>query len=193
MATTKKSIKGTQTEKNIVNAYVAESTAYTRYLYYAKQADKDKYPPIGKAFRETAENEFEHSKVFFKMLEGGSVKCEMAIDAGVIGDTLDNLKTAAKEERYEGVEQYLEAAKVAEKEGFPEIALHFKSIAAIEEKHMKRFECYIKQIETDTVWKRDHEIIWKCLECGYEHKGKTPPTECPACDHAYQYYVALDM
>lgn len=193
MATQTKSLKGTKTEKNIVNAYVAESTAYTRYTFYAKQADNDKYFPVGVIFRETADNELHHAKIFFKMLQGGSVNCAVGVDAGVIGTTLENLKTAAREERYEGVDQYLAAAKVAEEEGFPEIALQFKSIAAVEKKHMERFERYIKQIETDTVWKRDHAITWKCLVCGYEYRGTTPPTVCPACDHPYQHYMALDI
>ncbi|MCM1110047.1 MAG: rubrerythrin family protein [Clostridium sp.] len=190
---TKKSIKGTQTEKNLVIAYLAESTAYTRYTFYAQQATKEGYFPIAKIFNETADNELHHGKVYFKMLEGGKVEVPMNVDAGVIGTTLENLKTAAAEEQAEGVDTYIAAAKVADEEGFPEIAAHFRAIAKIEEHHRRRFERYIKQIETDSVWKRDHDVLWQCLVCGYIYKGKTPPVKCPACDHPQQHYMALDI
>ena len=129
---TKKSIKGTQTEKNLVTAYAAESMAYSRYTYYAKQADKENYYPIGEIFRETADNELHHGKVFFKFLEGGNVEVPLGIDAGVIGDTASNLETAMKEEENEGVKLYTEAAKVADEEGFPEIASHFIAVSRLE-------------------------------------------------------------
>ncbi len=188
----KKSIKGTETEKNLVVAYMAESSAYTRYTFYAQQADKENYFPIGQVFRETAANELRHSKVYFKFLEGGNLPCTLDVDAGVIGDTASNLETAAHEEMVEGVELYTKAADVADKEGFPEIASHFRAIATIEDTHRKRFERFLQQVKDGTVWKRDHEIIWKCLVCGYEYKGKTPPTVCPACDHPQQHYMAMD-
>lgn len=188
----KRSIKGTKTEKNLVVAYMTESSAYTRYTFYAKQADKENYFPIGVVFQETAANELRHSKVFFKFLEGGCLPCSLDVDAGIIGDTASNLETAIHEEEVEGVELYLKAASVADKEGFPDIAEHFRSIASIEETHKKRFERYLKQVKDGTVWKRDHDIIWKCLVCGYEYKGKTPPAECPACDHPKQHYMAMD-
>lgn len=190
---TKKSIKGTKTEKNIINAFVSESTAYARYTYYAQKADTEEYFPIGVIFRETADNELRHCKVFFKMLEGGTVNCNIPVDAGIIGTTLQNLEIAAEEERTEGVEQYMAAAKVAEDEGFPEIALHFKSIASIEKIHMERFKRYIKQVKEGTVWKRDREITWKCLVCGYQYRGTTPLVVCPACDHPQKHYMALDI
>ncbi len=189
----KKSIKGTETEKNLVIAYMAESSAYSRYTYYAKQADKENYFPIGEIFRETADNELRHGKVFFKLLEGGVVGCNMNVDAGIIGNTASNLETAASEEMKEGVEMYTNAAKTAEQEGFPEIAEHFRSIAEVENRHRKRFEAYLKQVKEGTVWKRDHDIKWECLVCGYVFEGKEPPKECPACDHPYQHYKALDM
>lgn len=192
MATTK-SIKGTQTEKNLVISYMAESAAYTRYTYYAQQADKENYYPIGQIFRETADNELHHSKVFFKFLEGGSVDVKVSVDAGVIGDTASNLQTAADEEKTEGVELYTNAAKVADEEGFPEIAEHFRAIAEVEERHHKRFMTYLKQVKDGTVWKRDHKIKWQCLVCGYVYEGTEPPMPCPACDHPYQHYIALDM
>lgn len=189
----KKSIKGTQTERNLVIAYMAESAAYSRYTYYAAQANKEQYFPIERVFTETADNELRHGKVFFKFLEGGNVEVPVAVDAGVIGDTASNLATAAHEEMVEGVELYTKAAEVAEKEGFKEIAEHFREIAEIEEHHRRRFERYLKQVQDGTVWKRDKPIKWQCLVCGYIHEGKTPPKVCPACDHPYQHYMALDM
>jgi len=192
MATTAKSVKGTETEKNLVIAYAAESMAYSRYTYYAKQADKEKYFPIGEIFRETADNELRHGKTFFQYLEGGSLEVPVDIDAGVIGDTASNLETAMKEEQQEGVELYTKAAKVALEEGFPEIAEHFKAIAEVEKHHYDRFECYLKQVKDGTVWKRDHVIKWKCLVCGYIHEGTEPPEECPACDHPREHYMAMD-
>lgn len=192
MATTK-SIKGTQTEKNIVSAYLAESSAYTLYTYFAQKADKENYFPIGEVFRATADNELHHSKVFFKMLEGGRVEVPMTADAGTIADTATNLALAAAEEKREGVEMYTQAAKVAQEEGFPEIASHFSAIAEIEARHQKRFETYLEQVKAGTVWKRDHAIKWQCLVCGYVFEGTEPPQTCPACDHPYQHYMALDM
>ncbi len=189
---TKKSIKGTQTEKNLVIAYLAESSAYTRYTFYAQQADKELYYPVGQIFRETAANEMHHGKVFFKFLEGGSVEVPMAADAGVIGSTAENLEIAAKEEINEGVKLYTSSAEVAEKEGFPEIAAHFRAIAEIENRHHRRFMRYLKQVKDGTVWKRKKPVTWQCLVCGYQHKGTEPPKVCPACDHPYQHYMAID-
>ncbi len=189
---TKKSIKGTQTEKNLVIAYMAESSAYTRYTFYAKQAEKEKYFPIAEIFRETADNELNHGKVFFKLLEGGSVNVPLNVDAGVIGDTASNLATAAHEEEVEGVELYTESAKVADEEGFLEIAEHFRAIAEVEEHHRKRFERYLKQVKEGTVWKRDKPVKWQCLVCGYIFEGTEPPEKCPACDHPREHYMALD-
>lgn len=191
MATTK-SIKGTQTEKNLVIAYAAESMAYSRYTFYAAQADKENYFPVGEIFRETANNELRHAKVFFKFLEGGSVEVNVAVDAGVIGDTASNLATAMKEEETEGVELYTNAAKVAEKEGFPEIASHFRAIASIEQHHHDRFARYLKQVQDGTVWKRDKPVTWRCLVCGYTFVGTEPPAVCPACDHPREHYMAID-
>lgn len=191
MSTTK-SIKGTQTEKNLVIAYLAESSAYTRYTFYAQQADKELYYPVGQIFRETAANEMHHGKVFFKFLEGGSVEVPMVADAGVIGTTAENLEIAAKEEINEGVKLYTSSAEVAEKEGFPEIAAHFRAIAEIENRHHRRFMRYLKQVKDGTVWKREKPVTWQCLVCGYQYKGTEPPKVCPACDHPYQHYMAID-
>ena len=193
MAKAKKSIKCTKTEANLVKAYISESAAYTRYTYYAKQADKEEYYPIGQVFRETAENEIHHGKVFFKLLEGGKVNVTIDPDAGVIGNTAENLATAAAEEEAEGIEQYIAAAKVADEEGFTKIAEHFRAIAEIEKRHREHFLWYLDQVKKGTVWKRKKAIKWQCLECGYEYEGTEPPAVCPACDHPYQHYMAMDF
>ncbi|MFG6386008.1 MAG: rubrerythrin family protein [Muribaculaceae bacterium] len=192
MATKKNSIRGTKTEENLLISYLAESSAYTRYTFYAQQADKENYFPIGEIFRETAANELRHSKIYFKYLEGGSLKVPVTADAGVIGTTEDNLKTAADEELSEGVDMYIEFAKVAEKEGFTEIAEHFRAIAEIEKRHHDRFLYFLQQVKDGTVWKREKPIKWQCLVCGYVYEGTTPPKVCPACDHPYQHYIGLD-
>lgn len=186
-----KSIKGTRTEKNIVTAYLAESSAYTRYIFYAKQANKEGYFPVERIFNITAENELHHGKVFFKMLEGGSVEVPVSADAGVIADTVSNLATAMAEERNEGVDLYTASAKVADEEGFPEIAEHFRAIASVEKHHMERFARYMKMIQDGTLWKREKPVTWECLVCGYHFNGTEPPKVCPACDHPYQHYIAL--
>lgn len=192
MAKKKKSIKGTRTEQNIVLAYLNESQSYARYTFYAKQADKELYFPIGVIFRQTAENEFNHAKVFFKMLEGGVVDAKVPTDAGIIGDTATNLKISMGEEANAGVKGYEEAAKTAQEEGFPEIAEHFLAIAKAEQHHLDRFTRYLKMVEEGTVWKRDHAIRWQCLVCGYIFEGNDPPKVCPGCDHPYQHYMPLD-
>ncbi len=190
--TSKKSIKGTRTEKNLVISYMAESAAYSRYIFYASQAEKEKYFPIQQVFTETANNELRHAKVYFKYLEGGSLPVTLDVDAGIIGTTAQNLETAAQEELTEGSEMYRKFAVVAKEEGFDDIAEHFLAIADIEEQHRQRFLHYLRQVEEGTVWKRDHEITWKCLVCGYEYKGTEPPAECPACDHPREHYMGMD-
>lgn len=189
---TKKSIRGTKTEANLVISYLAESSAYTRYQFYAQQADKENYFPIGEIFRQTAANEMRHAKVYFKFLEGGSITVPVTADAGIIGTTAENLQTAANEERTEGVDLYTGFAKVADEEGFPEIAEHFRAIATIEQRHENRFMYYLQQVKDGTVWKREKPIKWQCLVCGYVYEGTTPPEVCPACDHPYQHYIGLD-
>ncbi len=190
--TSPKSIKGTRTEKNLAIAYMAESAAYTRYTYYAAQAEKESYFPIQRVFTDTAANELRHGKIYFKYLQDGNFPVTLDVDAGIIGNTAENLATAAHEEEVEGYELYTGFAKVAEEEGFDDIASHFRAIAEIEARHRKRFLYYLNQVQTGTVWKRDHEITWQCLVCGYEYKGTTPPVKCPACDHPYQHYIGLD-
>lgn len=186
------SIKGTKTEKNLVIAYMAESAAYSRYTYYAAQAEKENYFPIARIFTETAANELRHGKVFFKFLQGGNIPVTLGVDAGIIGTTEQNLETAAHEELVEGTQLYRDAAKVARDEGFDDIADHFLAIAEIEEHHRRRFLHYLRQVHEGTVWKRDRPIVWKCLVCGYEYTGTEPPVECPACDHPREHYMAMD-
>lgn len=187
-----KSIRGTQTEQALVIAYMAESSAYTRYIYYAQQADKENYFPIGVIFRETADNELHHSKVFFKMLEGGSVEVPLSVEAGVIDTTAENLATAIREEQYEGVELYTAAAATAEREGFPEIASHFRAIAEVEARHQLRFTTMLQLVKDGKLWKRDKPVEWQCMVCGYRHNGTEPPKVCPGCDHPYQHYFAVE-
>lgn len=188
-----KSIKGTETEKNLVASYVAESGAYSRYTFYAAQAQKENFFPVQKVFEDTAANELRHAKVFFKYLEGGNIPVTVGVDAGVIGTTVENLTLAAAEEQREGVDAYISAAETADAEGFPEIASHFRAIAEIEARHEKRFRTLISQIESNSLWKRPEPIRWQCLVCGYVYYGTEPPQVCPACDHPYQHYMPLDL
>lgn len=186
---TQKSLVGTRTQVNLANAYVSESCAYTRYTFFAQAAQKESYFQYANILNETAANELRHAKIFLKFLDEGGCKTDpISIDAGVIGKTVDNLKVAAEEERVEGVEQYTESAKVAEEEGFSEIAKRFKEIAEIEQHHRDRFDKMIKRIEDGTVWKSDKPIKWQCLVCGYIYEGTTPPEKCPACQHPYQHF-----
>lgn len=186
---TQKSLVGTRTQVNLANAYVSESCAYTRYTFFAQAAQKELYFQYANILNETAANELRHAKIFLKFLDEGGCKTDpISVDAGVIGKTVDNLKVAAEEERVEGVEQYTESAKVAEEEGFSEIAKRFKEIAEIEQHHRERFEKMIKRIEDGTVWKSEKKIKWQCLVCGYIYEGTTPPEKCPACQHPYQHF-----
>lgn len=187
--TTTKSLKGTKTEANLALAYTAESMAYTRYMFYAQQANKDGFPPIAIIFESTANNEMHHSKVFFKYLPGGKASNEVTIDSGVIGTTAENLAMSANEELHEGVELYTNAAKVAREEGFEEIAGVFDSIAKVEMFHRERFLKYLDMVQKGTVYKREKPIVWQCLVCGYVYEGAEPPVKCPACAHPRKYYM----
>lgn len=188
-----KSLKGTKTEVNLANAYISESCAYTRYTFYSQQAQKESYFQYADIFKETADNEMRHAKVFFKYLtEGGVTSQPVGVDPGVIGTTAENLKVAAEEEQREGVKQYIKAAKDAEAEGFMEIADKFMAISSVEAHHEKRFNLMRRRIEEDTVWKREKPIKWQCQVCGYIHKGVEPPEECPACSHPYQHFMPME-
>lgn len=186
-------LKGTQTEKNIVSSYLNETQSYARYTYYAQQADKENYFPIGEIFRETAANELHHAKVFLRMLGGGNVIGTVSVDALPPTTTEENLQISMNEEAVGGVQDYQEYAKVARQEGFDDIASHFLAIAEAEQHHLDRFTLLHEQVVNGTVWKREKPIMWRCLVCGYMHEGTTPPVKCPACDHPYQHYMPLDI
>lgn len=186
-----KSLKGTRTEKNILTAFAGESQARNRYTFYAKKAKEEGYEQIAGIFLETAENEREHAKRLFGFLEGGEVEIQASFPAGVIGNTVDNLKAAADGEHYENTIMYPEFAKIAEEEGFPVIAAVMRAIAVAEKQHEKRFLALRENILQGKVFKRDTVVKWKCRECGYVHEGKEPPEICPACGHTKNYYELL--
>ena len=184
-------IKGTKTEKNLLAAFAGESQARNRYDYFASQAKKEGYVQISNIFKETALNEKEHAKRLFKFLEGGEVEIAASFPAGIIGTTAENLKAAAEGEHYEWKTMYPEFAKIADEEGFSEIAAVFRSIAIAEKQHEKRYLALLKNIEDGTVFKKDGEVYWRCSNCGYIHKGTEPPEKCPACAHPKAYFELL--
>ncbi len=180
--------KGTKTEQNLLKAFAGESQARNRYTYAASVAKKEGYEQISAIFLETAENEKEHAKRFFKFLEGGGVEITATYPAGTIESTLDNLKAAAAGENEEHTILYPGFADVAEEEGFPEVSAAFRTIAAVEVEHEARYNKLIANIENDQVFKKDTSIRWKCRNCGYVHEGDTAPLKCPACVHAQKYF-----
>ncbi|MHC4657894.1 MAG: rubrerythrin [Planctomycetota bacterium] len=181
-------LKGTQTEKNLLAAFAGESQARNRYTYFASQARKEGYQQIAAVFEETANQEKEHAKREFKFLQGGEVEVAAAFPAGVIGNTLENLKAAAAGEHYENTEMYPGFAETADKEGFTEIAEVFRSIAVAEKRHEDRYIALAKNISDGTVFKREKPVRWVCRNCGYVHEGTEPPDLCPACAHPKDYY-----
>lgn len=183
-----KSLKGTKTEKNLLTAFAGESQARNRYTYWASVAKKEGYEQISAIFLDTAENEKEHAKRFFKFLEGGEVEIQAAYPAGVIGKTEENLKMAADGENYEHTKMYPEFAKIAEEEGFSEIAGVFRAIAVAEKGHEERYLKLLKNIKEDRVFKKDEVVKWRCRNCGYIYEGKEAPEVCPACAHPRAYY-----
>jgi len=184
----KKSLKGTKTEKNLLKAFAGESQARTRYTYFASAAKKEGYQQISAIFAETAENEKEHAKVFFKYLEGGEVEITAAYPAGVIGDTLSNLEAAADGEQMEWSDLYPDFAKTALDEGFPEVAQSFEQIARVEGFHEKRYRALADNVRNKTVFKKSAPVKWHCINCGYIHEGTAAPVICPACQHPQAYY-----
>ena len=184
-------LKGTQTEKNILTAFAGESQARNRYTYFASQAKKDGYVQISEIFTETANQEKEHAKRLFKLLEGGEVEVAAAFPAGVIGTTLDNLKESAAGENYEYTDMYPGFAKTAVEEGFEEIAEIFKAIAVAEKQHEKRYLALAANIANNTVFKKDQSVVWRCRNCGYLHEGDSAPEECPACAHPQAHFELL--
>ncbi len=186
-----KSLKGTKTEKNLLTAFSGESQARNRYTYFASQAKKEGFIQISGIFTETADNEKEHAKRLFKFLEGGEVEITAAFPAGVIGTTAENLKSAAAGENYEHTTMYPEFARIAEEEGFPEIAAVMRSIAVAEKQHEKRFLALLDNIEKGRVFKREKVMRWRCRNCGYIYEGTEPPEKCPACAHPKAYFELL--
>lgn len=188
-----KSIKGSRTEVNLATAYVAESCAYSRYVYFSQCAQKEGYYQYANIFQETADNELHHGKIFLKYLTEGAVTTgPIGVDPGVLSPTVDNLAVAAHEEEVEGVELYTNAAAVAEEEGYPEIAARFRAIATIENHHRERFLKMRQRILDGTVWKREKPIKWQCQVCGYIFEGVEPPVKCPACYHPYQHFMPME-
>jgi rubrerythrin len=185
------SLKGTQTEKNLLTAFSGESQARNRYTYFASKAKKEGYVQISEIFTETANQEKEHAKRLFKFLEGGEVEITGAFPAGVIGTTLENLKDSAAGEHYEQTEMYPEFAKTAREEGFDTIASVFEAIAVAEKQHEKRYVDLATNIEAGKVFKRDEKVTWRCRNCGYLHEGSEAPEVCPACDHPQAHFELL--
>lgn len=186
-----KGLKGTRTEKNLLASFAGESQARMKYNYFASQAKKEGYEQMSFIFSDTADNEKEHAKRFFKFLEGGDVEVTASYPAGVIGTTAENLKAAAEGENHEHTVLYPEAAKIADEEGFDEIADVFREIARVEMEHEKRYRLLLKNIETGTVFKRPSVTKWRCRNCGYVYEGAEAPGKCPACDHPQAYYELL--
>ena len=186
-----KSLKGTQTEKNLLAAFAGESQARNRYTYFASQARKDGFVQISMIFEETANQEKEHAKRFFKFLEGGEVEVAAAFPAGVIASTADNLKAAAGGENYEWTTMYPGFAKVAREEGFDAVAAVFDAISVAEKQHEKRYNDVRANIEGGKVFKKDKKVVWRCINCGYLFEGEEAPKSCPACAHPQAYYELL--
>ncbi len=182
------SLKGTRTEQNLLKAFAGESQAKNRYEYYSSVAKKEGLEQIAALFMETALNEKEHAKRFFKFLEGGMVEITASYPAGVIGTTLENLKAAADGENEEWTDLYPEFARIAEEEGFKEVATAFKLIAKIEKAHEERYRKLYKNLEEGHVFSRGDKVVWKCRNCGYLHEGAKAPQNCPACLHPQSYF-----
>jgi len=186
-----KSIKGTKTEQNLLASFAGESQARNRYTYFASVAKKEGYEQISAIFLETADNEKEHAKRFFKLLEGGEVKIEASYPAGVIGTTAQNLEAAAAGENMEWSVLYKEAADVADQEGFPEIAKQFREIAKVEAEHEKRYRKLLANVKEGKVFEKPTKVKWHCRNCGYVYEGEVAPDICPACAHPQAYYEIL--
>lgn len=172
-----KELKGSKTEKNLLDAFAGESMARNKYSYFASKAKKDGYVQIAALFEETAANEKEHAKLWFKYLEGGAIK-----------DTMSNLKAAAEGENYEWTDMYDRMAKEADEEGFTEIAAKMRGVAEIERHHEERYLRLLKNIEEGIVFSREGDTVWKCRNCGHIVVGKKAPELCPVCAHAQSYF-----
>ncbi len=186
-----RSIRGSETEKNLLKAFAGESQARNRYTYFAGVARKAGLEQIANIFIETAENEREHAKVFFKHLEGGDVEITAAYPGGVIGDTKANLEAAAAGEKMEWGTLYPSFEKTARDEGFPEVAASFKQIAEVEAFHERRYRKLVANVSAGEVFKKGASVKWHCTNCGYIHEGPEAPAVCPACKHPQAYYEVL--
>lgn len=184
-------LKGTETEKNLLKSFAGESQARNRYTYFASQARKEGYVQIADIFEETAHQEKEHAKRFFKFLEGGDLEITAAFPAGVIGDTLSNLKAAAQGENDEHSNLYPGFSAVARKEGFDEIADVWDAVCVAEKQHEKRYRDLAANMENSTVFQRPQPVVWRCRNCGYLYEGTQAPITCPACDHPQAHFELL--
>jgi rubrerythrin len=186
-----KSVKGTKTERNLLTAFAGESQARNRYTYFASAARKEGFEQIANIFIETAENEKEHAKIFFKYLEGGDTEIVAAYPAGMIKDTKSNLEAAAAGENLEWTTIYADFSKIARDEGFPDIARSFEQIAKVEKFHESRYRKLAGNIANSEVFKKKSAVKWHCTNCGYVFEGTEAPKECPACKHPQAYYELL--
>ncbi|MBF0449203.1 MAG: rubrerythrin family protein [Candidatus Magnetomorum sp.] len=185
------SLKGTKTERNLLASFAGESQARNRYTYFASKAKKEGYVQVADAFEETANQEKEHAKRFFKFLEGGELDIQASFPAGVIGSTLENLQASAAGENHEHTQMYPEFAKIAREEGFEAIAMVYDAISIAEKQHENRFNAFAKNIETGKAFKKDSSVTWRCRNCGYVHDGTEAPGACPACAHPQAYFEIL--
>lgn len=184
-------IKGTQTEINVMKAFAGESQARNRYTYFAGQARKDGFMQIAAIFEETANQEKEHARRFFSFLQGGEAEITASFPAGVVGTTLENLKSSSEGEKCEWTTVYPEFAKVARGEGFEVIAKVFEFVATAEKQHGKRYAALSENVAAGRVFKRDQQVTWRCLNCGYLHESESAPGACPACAHPQAYFEVL--
>ena len=186
-----KSIKGTRTEQNLLKSFAGESQARSRYTFFASVAKKEGYEQIAGVFMETAEQEKEHAKRFFKFLEGGMVEITASYPAGMIGTTAENLAAAAAGENEEWVDLYPAFADIADEEGFKEIAVAFRMIAKVEAEHERRYRQLLGNVEANKVFEKDEAIMWQCRNCGFVFEGKKAPAKCPACAHPQAYFEPM--
>jgi len=186
-----KSIKGTKTEKNLLAAFAGESQARNRYTYFASIAKKEGYEQIANIFADTAENEKEHAKVFFKFLEGGDAQITASYPAGILKDTKSNLEAAAAGENMEWTTLYADFSKTAQEEGFPEVSRAFEQISKVEKFHESRYRKLINNISGGEVFKKKDTVKWHCINCGYVTEGNQAPAQCPACKHPQAYFEVL--
>ena len=180
--------KGSKTEHNLLASFAGESQARMRYTFFASAARKEGYEQIAAIFEETTGNEKEHAELYFKHLQGGDAEITATYPAGVIGNTLENLKAAAAGEHLETTKLYPEAGDVAEQEGFMEVANTFRQVAKVEAYHERRYNNLIESVSSGTVFKKDSKVFWKCRNCGHVLEASEAPNLCPVCDHERKYF-----